>query len=98
MDSQPTREVSRAKMELSEHSCRDEGEVPAPRSACFETLLDLSTYARWWTLVTVTPVGPHSRLSPGVRFRFHGARPGGQRFEWSAEVLEVEAPARIELA
>ena len=61
-------------------------------------LIDLSTYSRWWTLVTVTPEGPGSRLRPGVRFRFSGARPGGQRFEWSAEVLEIEEPARIELA
>src|SRR5262252_1168888 len=84
--------------ESSEHRCRDEGEVPAPRAACFDMLMDLSTYARWWTLVAVTPVGPHSRLDPGVRFLFSGARPGGQRFEWSAQVLEVEAPCRIELA
>src|SRR5262245_51960719 len=85
-------------MEPGEYRCRDEGEVPAPRLACFETLMDLSTYARWWTLVAVSAVGPQTRLSPGVRFRFSGSRPGGQRFEWSAEVLEVEAPKRIELA
>ena len=60
--------------------------------------MDLSTYARWWTLVDVTPIGSHSRLDSGIRFRFAGARPGGQRFEWSAQVLEVEAPSRIELA
>lgn len=59
--------------------------------------MDLSTYARWWTLVAVTPVGLHPLLNPGVGFRFSGARPGGQRFEWSARVLEVEAPTRIEL-
>src|SRR5262245_44909704 len=85
-------------MESSEYRCRDEGEVPAPRPTCFETLMDLSTYARWWTLVDVTPIGSHSRLDSGIRFRFAGARPGGQRFEWSAQVLEVEAPSRIELA
>ena len=84
-------------MESTEYRCRDEGEVPAPRLACFETLMDLSTYARWWTLVAVTPVGP-PLLNPGVGFRFSGARPGGQRFEWSARVLEVEPPTRIELA
>ena len=85
-------------MESSEYRCRDQGEVPAPRLACFETLMNLSTYARWWTLVTVTPVGPQSVLNPGVDFRFSGARPGGQRFEWSARVLEVEPPTRIEWA
>jgi uncharacterized protein YndB with AHSA1/START domain len=57
--------------------------------------MDLSTYARWWTLVTVTPA---TKLGPGVRFQSTGARPGGERFEWSVEVLEIEAPARIELA
>ena len=60
--------------------------------------MDLSTYARWWTLLAVTPIGSHSRLDSGVRLRFSGARPGGQRFEWSVQVLEVEAPSRIELA
>jgi len=38
------------------------------------------------------------RLEPGSRFRFSGARPGGDRVEWSAEVLEVDSPTRIELA
>ena len=85
-------------MDQSEYRCRDEGEIPASRSACFETLMDLSTYARWWTLLDVTPVGSHTRLSAGVHLRFAGARPGGQRFEWSVQVLEVEAPSRIELA
>lgn len=85
-------------MDSSEYCCRDQGEIPAPRRRCFETVTDLSTYARWWTLVDVTPVGSHFRLKAGVRLRFSGARPGGERFEWSAEVVEVEAPARIELA
>jgi uncharacterized protein YndB with AHSA1/START domain len=60
--------------------------------------MDLSTYPRWWTLVTVTSEAPSSLLTTGLRLRFAGARPGGARFEWSAKVLEVEAPARIELA
>ena len=42
--------------------------------------------------------GPGSRLRPGARFRFVGARPGGERFEWAADVLEIEEPSRIELA
>ena len=49
-------------------------------------------------LVSVTPAGMTSRLRPGARFAFSGSRPGGERFEWTAEVLEIEAPARIELA
>ena len=85
-------------MESVEYRCRDEALVAAPRVRCFETLMDLSTYSRWWTLVTVTPEEPQSRLSPGARFQFSGARPGGERFEWSAQVLEVEEPTRIELA
>ena len=60
--------------------------------------MDLSTYTRWWTLVTVTPDGANSRLSLGVRFRFSGARPGGERFDWGAEVLDIVGPERIELA
>ena len=48
--------------------------------------------------LAVTPIGSHSRLSSGVHLRFSGARPGGQRFEWSVQVFEVEAPSRIELA
>jgi uncharacterized protein YndB with AHSA1/START domain len=85
-------------MDAVEYRCRDERRIMASRARCFETLLDLATYPRWWTLVTVTPEGTSTRLSPGVRFRFAGARPGGQRVEWPAEVLEVEEPARIELA
>ena len=77
------------------YRCRDACTLAAPRGRCFELLVDLSTYARWWTLVTVEPA---VRLSSGVRFQFAGARPGGARVEWSAEVLEVSEPARIELA
>ncbi len=84
--------------ESLEYRCRDERIVGASRVRCFETLMDLSTYSRWWTLVTVTPEGPGSRLRPGARFRFVGARPGGERFEWAADVLEIEEPSRIELS
>src|SRR5262249_59102899 len=89
---------SGASMELTEYRCRDEAEIAAPRHSCFETLMDLSTYPRWWTLVTVTADEPQRRLSPGMAFRFSGARPGGERFEWSAQVLDVQEPVRIELA
>lgn len=82
---------------MMEYRCRDQRWIAASRVRCFATLLDLSTYSRWWTLVAVTPEGS-SQLRPGVRFQFSGARPGGARFKWSAEVLEIEAPARIELA
>lgn len=80
------------------YRCRDECTIAAPRERCFAALSDLSSYARWWTLVSVTPEVGGRRLVPGVRFRFAGARPGGELVEWSAEVLEVDAPARIELA
>ena len=85
-------------MDSREYRCRDERTIPASRGRCFETLIDLSTYAHWWTLVTVTPEGASPRLTTGARLRFSGARPGGELFEWSVEVLEIEAPARIELA
>jgi len=84
--------------ESLEYRCRDERIVGGSGVRCFETLMDLSTYSRWWTLVTVTPEGPGSRLRPGARFRFVGARPGGERFEWAADVLEIEEPSRIELS
>jgi uncharacterized protein YndB with AHSA1/START domain len=80
------------------YRCRDECRIAVPRLRCFEALIDLSTYARWWTLITVTPEGPDARLRPGGRFRFAGARPGGERVEWLAEVIEIDAPARIEFA
>ncbi|HZR82943.1 MAG TPA: SRPBCC domain-containing protein [Candidatus Binatia bacterium] len=81
------------------YRCRDEATIAAARERCFDALLDLTTYPRWWTLVTVTAEdAATSRLAPGVRFRFAGARPGGTVVEWTAEVLEVERPARIEIA
>ena len=84
-------------MQTVEYRCRDERTLAAPIDRCFEALIDLSTYSRWWTLVEVTPESG-TRLDAGVRFWFAGARPGGERFEWSAEVREVHAPTRIELA
>ena len=81
-----------------EYACRDERLIAAPRPRCFEVLADLSTYARWWTLVDVTPQGSGPRLVPGARFLFSGARPGGERVEWVAEVREIEPPERIELS
>jgi len=80
------------------YRCRDESIFAAPRRQCFAIIADLSTYARWWTLVAVTPEHGGPLLTPGVRFRFAGARPGGELVEWSAEVLEVDEPACIELA
>jgi uncharacterized protein YndB with AHSA1/START domain len=85
-------------MEATEHRCRDEAHIAASGVRCFDLLADLSTYARWWTLVTVTPEGRTSRLVPGLRFQFSGARLGGERFEWMAEVLEIEEARRIEMA
>ena len=81
-----------------DYACRDERLIAAGRAQCFEVLADLSTYARWWTLVDVTPSGSATRLGPGTRFQFSGARPGGERVEWIAEVLAMDAPARIELS
>ena len=80
------------------HRCRDEIVVPAAAETCFAVLRDVGTYPRWWTLVDVTPVTGGTRLSPGVRFRFTGARPAGSIVSWVARVTALRAPARIELA
>jgi len=85
-------------MDVTEYACRDEALIAAPAADCFAVLADLATYARWWTLVAITPLGPSQQLVPGVRFRFGGARPGGAPVSWIAEVLEVEPERRIELA
>src|SRR5262249_54973150 len=37
------------------YRCRDARRIAASRERCFAALVDLSTYVRWWTLVTVTP-------------------------------------------
>src|SRR5215831_7349140 len=79
------------------HTCRDEALIPASSGDCFALLCDLATYPRWWTLVSITPLGAR-HLAPRVRFRFGGARPGGAAVSWIAEVLEVERERRIELA
>jgi uncharacterized protein YndB with AHSA1/START domain len=81
-----------------EYRVRDERVIAAPRDRCFEALVDLSTYPRWWTLVAATPVGEGTRLRAGGRFQMAGARPGGAAVAWPVDVLEIEAPARIELA
>src|SRR5512144_3006740 len=81
-----------------EYRCRDERLIAAPRSRCFDLLMDLATYSRWWTLIEITVAEATTHLRPRLQFTFSGARPGGERFEWFAEVLEIDAPARIELA
>ena len=84
--------------EPPEYRCRDEAVIGAPPATCFTVLADLTTYGRWWTLVNVTPLDGGTILAPGVRFRFTGARPGGNATSWVAAVLEVEPPSRIEIA
>ncbi len=42
--------------------CRDEAVIPAPPTACFAVLADLTTWPRWWTLVTIAP----ARVAEGV--------------------------------
>jgi uncharacterized protein YndB with AHSA1/START domain len=85
-------------VEPLEHRCRDEALIAAAPAVCFAALADLTTYPRWWTLVSVTPLSGGTALAPGVRFRFSGARAGGTPTSWVATVLEVDAPTRIELA
>jgi uncharacterized protein YndB with AHSA1/START domain len=79
------------------HQCRDDVIVPAATEACFAVLRDIGTYARWWTLIDVTPVSGGTRLRPGVRFRTSGQRPGGEAVSWITRVTAVHAPVRIEL-
>ncbi len=77
--------------------CRDEALIPAPAEEVWDALTDLSTWAQWWTLVNVVPLGP-TALEPGVRFRFEGQRRGRPPTVWTVEVLELEPLRRIELA
>jgi uncharacterized protein YndB with AHSA1/START domain len=77
--------------------CRDEAIIPAPPEQVWAALCDLETWADWWTLVSVVPLGP-TVLAPGVRFRFEGQRAGRPPTVWTVEVLEMEPPRRIEFA
>lgn len=81
-----------------EYRVRDERVIAASQERCFETLIDLSTYPRWWTLVAATPQGDGTRLRAGGRFQMAGARPGGAAVSWPVDVIEIDPPARIELA
>jgi uncharacterized protein YndB with AHSA1/START domain len=77
--------------------CRDEAVLPAPPGRVWEALTDLSTWQEWWNLVTIVPLGP-TALAPGVRFRLGGQRAGRPPTVWTVEVVELDPPARIELA
>ena len=79
------------------YRCRDDVVVPGMPEACFAVLRDVGTYARWWTLLRAEAIEGGTRLSPGVRFRLSGARPGGTIVSWTVRVTAVRAPARIEL-
>ena len=79
------------------YCCRDDVVVPATPEACFAVLRDVGTYARWWTLLRAEALEGGTRLSPGVRFRLSGARPGGAVVSWTVRVTAVHAPARLEL-
>jgi uncharacterized protein YndB with AHSA1/START domain len=79
------------------YRCRDDVVVPGMPEACFAVLRDVGTYARWWTLLRAEAVEGGTRLSPGVRFRLSGARPGGTVVSWTVRVTAVHAPARLEL-
>jgi uncharacterized protein YndB with AHSA1/START domain len=86
-----------AKVADEEQFCRDEAVIPAPPERVWEVLGDLGTWGEWWNLVSVVPLGP-TLLAPGVRFRFEGQRPGRPPTGWTVEVLEMDAPRRIEFA
>jgi uncharacterized protein YndB with AHSA1/START domain len=80
------------------YRCRDDVVVPAMPEACFAVLRDVGTYPRWWTLLRAESLEGGTRLSPGVRFRLSGARPGGTVVSWTVRVTAVHAPVWIELA
>ena len=84
-------------MTAGAHRCRDEAVIAATPARLWELLADLAAWQQWWTLVGIVPLGP-TRLAPGVRFRFEGARPGRPATVWTAEVLALDPPRRIELA
>lgn len=82
----------------AEVRCRDAVVIGGAPAACFAPLVDLTSYPRWWTLITATARAGGPRLAPGVRFHLAGARPGGATVAWVVEVLAVIPPERIELA
>lgn len=84
--------------DVPEQTCRDEAVIPAPIDEVFAVLSDLSTYPHWWTLIQVVPLSDETRVLPGTPFRIEGSRPGGPTRGWDCEVLEVDAPNRIEIA
>jgi uncharacterized protein YndB with AHSA1/START domain len=84
-------------VEGEDQYCRDGAVIPAPPAQVWEALTDLSTWAQWWTLVSVVPLGA-TALAPGVRFRFEGQRAGRPPTAWTVEVQELEPLRRIELA
>ena len=84
-------------MEAEDQYCRDEAVIPAPPARVWDALTDLSTWAKWWTLVSVVPLGANT-LAPGVRFRFEGQRTGRPPTVWTVEVLDMDPLRRIELA
>ena len=72
-------------MEVLEHRCRDSVVIPAPIEACFAAIADLTTYERWWTLMSTEPLLGGTELKFGVRFRFH-REAGGEHFGQHDEV------------
>jgi uncharacterized protein YndB with AHSA1/START domain len=99
-DPQPggTNEPDPAFVDVPEQTCRDEAVIPAPIDEVWAVLSDLTTYPRWWTLIQVVPLSEETRVLPGTPFRIEGSRPGGPTRGWNCEVLEVDAPRRIEIA
>jgi uncharacterized protein YndB with AHSA1/START domain len=82
-----------------EYRCRTEAVIPAPVGAVWAALADLAEWARWWVVVRVELLDPGAgtRLTPGLRFRILGSRPGGPTRGWTVEVLDVVPGERIDL-
>jgi uncharacterized protein YndB with AHSA1/START domain len=82
-----------------EYRCRTQAVIPAPVDAVWAALVDLAEWARWWVVVRVELVDPGAgtRLTPGLRFRILGSRPGGPTRGWTVEVLDVVPEERIDL-
>ena len=83
-----------------DYKVRDETVIAASADVVWAVLSDLSTWIDWWTLIRVEPLDPPSltTVSPGLRFRIEGSRPGAtSKRGWNVEVRDVVPNERIGL-
>lgn len=71
--------------------------LPAPREAVWPLLADATTYPAWWPgvyLEVIVEDGP-TGVAVGRRTRFHTRGFLPYHLFWTAEVVEVDAPATL---